>query len=56
MEALEPKELTKYESRNILWEIRRNAPAENSNFNLFTHWSQAADDLEFEFENMLDLQ
>ena len=37
-------------------EIVHNVPAENSTSNIFSRWSQASDDLEFEFDRMLNLQ
>ena len=44
------------ESKTLLEKLIQNAPAENSTSNLFTHWSQAFDDLEFEFDAMLNLE
>ena len=56
MEALDPKELPDNGSWTQIDKIIQNVPAENSTTNLFSRWSQASDDLEFEFDDMLNLQ
>ena len=59
-EALDPKELDVEragdENEALLDEIIRNLPAENSTSNLFSHWNQASGDLEFEFDDLLNLK
>ena len=44
------------ESAALFDKIIQNVPAENSTSNLLSHWIQASDDLEFEFDGLLDLQ
>ena len=44
------------ESKTLLEKLIQNAPAENSTSNLFTHWGQAIDDLEFQLDDMLNLE
>ena len=56
MKALEVKELDSYQIKAIMNEIIRNVPAENSIPNLFSHWRLASDDLELEFDEMMNLQ
>ena len=55
-EALEVKELSRDQSKALLEKIIQNVPAENSNSNLFFCWSQASNDLQLEFDEMLNLQ
>ena len=52
MEALDPKELPDNGSWTQIDKIIQNVPAENSTSNLFTPWSQASNDLQFEFDNL----
>ena len=56
MKALEPKQLNDEESKALLDRIIQNLPAENSTSNLFSHWNQASGDLEFEFDDLLNLK
>ena len=54
MEALEVKKL--YSNMASLEKIIQNLPPENSTSNFFSRWSQASDDLEFEFDQILNFQ
>ena len=56
MEALEVKKLSLNKSKALIEKIIQNVPAENSTSSLFSRWSQASDDLEFEFDEILNLQ
>ena len=56
MEALEAKYISKDDSKILLEKIIENIPAEDSTSNLFSHWNQASNDQELEFDNLLDLQ
>lgn len=56
MEALEVKLIDTNESGALLDKIIQNVPAENSTQNFFFHRIQASNDLEFEFDEMLNLQ
>ena len=46
--------LTDDKSKALLDKIIQNLSAENSASSIFTPWTQASDDLEFQFDDMLD--
>ena len=51
------EEYLQTEQKNAVFdEIVQNVPAEYSTSNLFSRWNQASDDLEFEFDHMLNLE
>ena len=56
MDALEVKEFELDEGEASVDKIIQSVPAENSTPNLFSRWSQASNDLEFEFDQILNLQ
>ena len=56
MEALEPKEINKNKSKALLDNVIQNVPAENLASTIFSYWTQASDDLEFQFNDMLNLK
>ena len=56
IEALKPQDFGVEKSKALLEKTIQNVPAENSTSSLFTHWTQAFDDLEFQFDDMLNLK
>ena len=47
---------TKSKKEALFNEILQNLPEENSTSNLFVGWNQASNTLEFEFDELLNLQ